>query len=395
MPYKKELGTLFAEALKEEEIQDGIQQVDLTEEDFASKIKEKSAEIWEAGAKEIEEFNHLGKKRQIAEEELSKAKPPYSRVLNVLEKIKPWSIVILALFVIGYIVAGFLIGWSVVLGWLVVTPHALIPIVLSIATIILVFSLYQVFDKKYDRDFERIMTAKRRELGIDELNERIKLVKQTADKAVIEEGILPNLRYIINMQLTPSYDASLTTLTAPGLTEVFEPAYEIPTESKEKLHRLLNNMSGGSIGIAGPRGSGKTTLLRSFCRESVNEIEGRPVLSVLTSAPVEYEARDFILHIFALVCKQALKLKGEKIRSPLEYVDTLQKPLLKIPFTHLLLSLITPMRGLISFLVGLSLIVLYITNELVATYITALGINPLILLRWGLFFYYFGPFIAI
>ena len=134
----------------------------------------------------------------------------------------------------------------------------------------------------------------------------------------------------------------------------------------------------------------------SFCEESVNKFEGRPVLSVLTSAPVEYEARDFILHIFASVCERTLNKKGKRIQAPSGYIDTLQEPLIKTPFTNLLLSLLTPMNGLISFLTGLSLTVLslYIPRELVATgqitYITALGINPWTLLQWGIFFTVFG-----
>jgi hypothetical protein len=145
---------------------------------------------------------------------------------------------------------------------------------------------------------------------IKELEEELNTVEQRLERTVIERVIVPELRSIINRRL-PSYTTSLTISTAPGLAEVFDPAYEITTESKEKLRRLLGNMPGGSIGITGPRGVGKTTLLDSFCgKASTTELKERPVLSVMTSAPVQYDAREFILHIFSSVCQRALELKN-------------------------------------------------------------------------------------
>jgi hypothetical protein len=305
--------------------------------------------------------------------------------LNVLEKIKLWmikprNIVILVLFVIGPIVAGYLSGyWSV-------TASLILIAFLYIATITFVFVLYKVTDKIYSR-FNRKISAKRSELGIDELDKSIEKAKQTVDKAVIEKGILPELRWIINLHI-PSYDTSLKELEAPGLAEVFDPAYEIPTKSKEKLQNRLKSMPGGSIGIAGPRGAGKTTLLRSFCAEDVvYKINNRPVLSVLTSAPVEYEARDFILHLFALVCKRVLKLKGESIEAPLRYIDTLRKTFRKNPFTHLLFG--TPKNGLIFSLIGLFLIVLslIIPRKLLAEG-TQMVTHPVAI--FGIIFTFFG-----
>ena len=140
---------------------------------------------------------------------------------------------------------------------------------------------------------------------------------------------------MINERLNPSYDTQLKRLDAPGLSEIFDPHYEIITKSKEKLTRLLEIMPGGSIGISGSRGAGKTTLLSSFCKYPINEIKGLPVLSVMTSAPVEYKARDFILYIFALVCKEVLYLKGEKLPSSWDKTDFIKRPKLNSFYTSL------------------------------------------------------------
>ena len=335
MPNEKDLvklGTLVAEALKAKEIQEGMQETGLTEGDLTSKIKEKSSEIWKAGAKEIEEFNNLEGKRQIAEEELSKASYPrslivlekikswmikprniaipvlfvvgssvayffrhnwyfalipivflitaiifvfvhkvtdkiYYRVnhnisakrgelssdeLKVLEKIKIWmikprNIVILVLFVVGSIVAGYLRH-----DWFVTFIALIIIGFLCIVAIIFVFVRDKVTDNIYHR-FNRKISTKRSELGIDKLEESIEIAKQTADKAVIKKGILPELRAIINMLLIPSYATSLTILTAPGLAEVFDPKYEIQRKTSSPAQQHAWRRQHWHRGTAGGR----------------------------------------------------------------------------------------------------------------------------------------------
>jgi energy-coupling factor transporter ATP-binding protein EcfA2 len=78
---------------------------------------------------------------------------------------------------------------------------------------------------------------------------------------------------------------------------------------------MLTRMPGGAIGLSGPRGVGKSTLMRFACGARQNQ-DGHPVLGVVVDAPVEYDARDFILHLFAQVCSQivgparVLELRG-------------------------------------------------------------------------------------
>lgn len=50
------------------------------------------------------------------------------------------------------------------------------------------------------------------------------------------KGILQEMRAIINAYRS-SYETSLAIESAPGLAEVFDPAYEIPTDSLEKRIR--------------------------------------------------------------------------------------------------------------------------------------------------------------
>lgn len=365
MKYENDSGKLdqlIAEALRNEEIQSGANQANIKEEFLKSKIREKYSEILKSATKEFEFLNNLNEEREIEEEKLSNVKS-YPILLNYLEKTKTLIIGVLIIIVITYIVSNYfssyLVGRYFVFSWL----DAYLPSIFFAIVIlaIMLYSLYRASKKKYERDFD----AKRKEFGIEEIDERIKLAEQKTDKTILEIGILPELRSIINQRLIPSYDTTLTKLTAPGLAEVFDPAYEIPTESKEKLHRLLRNMPGGSIGIAGPRGAGKTTLLSSFCGGSIKEIEGRPVLSIMTSAPVEYEARDFILHIFASVCNQVLELNGMKKHSPWEYIETSpESPIKTFNFVRNALHALMLPISIITFIFGTFLIALnpYITD---------------------------------
>src|SRR5208283_5675037 len=77
-------------------------------------------------------------------------------------------------------------------------------------------------------------------------------------------------------------------------------AHEVETQAKLELDELLK-LPGGSIGLAGPRGAGKTTL--------INLAANRPAAgyakacSVLCSAPVEYDGRDYLVTLFLLLCQ--------------------------------------------------------------------------------------------
>lgn len=134
-----------------------------------------------------------------------------------------------------------------------------------------------------------------------------------ADKAITNQ-LRPELTQIFS-EYFKSYRTVLLSneFTAPGLSEVFKPEYNLLRTHQENLLNLFKNMPGGNIGIAGPRGSGKTTLMRAFCDNNpiysgdhiYQATKSRP-LSVMVSAPVHYDAREFILHIFSSICRQVI-----------------------------------------------------------------------------------------
>lgn len=306
MQYEISLENLVTKALEQNEIQDGLYQISIKKEHISSKIMEKSSKILEVGRNEINELEKLKKNKIFANEELLKIKKSIS--LKILEKIQ-YVIPICLIFIIIWMIISKYIGLFS-LPDVIAENFTFNNFVLAAAMATSLLLMKQTIEKPYRFEINRIKS----EFGVDGLDESISRSEKKVDDVILKKGILPEIRELINEQLNPSYDLKLKQLSAPGLSEVFDPLYEIPTKSKKKLGQLLNIMPGGSIGLAGPRGAGKSTLMLSFCSDSGKKIKGCPVLSIITSAPVKYEARDFILHIFASICDKYLKNEAKPIK---------------------------------------------------------------------------------
>lgn len=155
------------------------------------------------------------------------------------------------------------------------------------------------------------------EHGIQNIRDSILEVRKKIHETILESGILPTLNEIIELQSKPSFDLKVMPLEGTGLSEVYDANNDISTGAMDKLDFMLRKMSGGSIGIAGPRGAGKTTLMRKVC--NYDRLENHPVISILTSAPIQYDVRDFILHLFASVCSRAWSIFEQRPETDLEF----------------------------------------------------------------------------
>lgn len=177
------------------------------------------------------------------------------------------------------------------------------------------------------------------------LPERLQAAERDYDIAL--HGVLRAwLSEKANGLLGDVYETDLPDLTPTGLAEVDGLEREVPTEARDVLEHLLEHMPAGTIGVAGPRGAGKTTVLHRLTfdggatrNDEVGKAEGdedEATIGIVVDAPVEYDAREFTLHLFARLCERVLGSRrvaelrrdrslgtsGRLVRSPRPYLLT-------------------------------------------------------------------------
>lgn len=126
------------------------------------------------------------------------------------------------------------------------------------------------------------------------------------ERRLLEGAVLPELR--VHIADRP-FDRTLDPIDTRGLGNLFDPKYEVPVAATSKLRERLDELEAGSVGVAGSRGAGKTTLIRIACSGSFEITRGEdrlPARGVMVSAPVRYEARDFIRLLFEELCLSVL-----------------------------------------------------------------------------------------
>jgi hypothetical protein len=74
------------------------------------------------------------------------------------------------------------------------------------------------------------------------------------------------------------------------------------------------NAGGGSVGLAGPRGAGKTSAMEAYLSRRLRGRGESRELTVHLSAPTQYDAREFMLHLQATLCRKVLAARGSGVR---------------------------------------------------------------------------------
>lgn len=129
------------------------------------------------------------------------------------------------------------------------------------------------------------------------------LARQKLISAVSGSSILSFVRALVNEARRDVLGHSFSVTNSPGLSEVHDSSYRVSTRNAAELDNLLESLTGGSIGVAGSRGSGKSMLIRSYCEESHGATRD---LRCMVAAPVDYDARDFVLHLLATFCRAVI-----------------------------------------------------------------------------------------
>jgi hypothetical protein len=124
--------------------------------------------------------------------------------------------------------------------------------------------------------------------------------------AAVRQTVLERIRLRLNeLGRRSLFNKSLRARLAPGLGAVLDPAHIVLTDAMTEVERLAENVSSASIGISGVRGVGKSTLIRWVC-EARHTSRRFPMMGLYVSAPVEYDARDFLIHLYTNLCQLVL-----------------------------------------------------------------------------------------
>jgi hypothetical protein len=313
------LDHLIAEALKDPELQEEIADSPLDADRLTALVKPEIAkqqgEPWAAAGPELNAFN-------LTEAELERerrAPPPVapqrSWLLPVLAGLKFVMTLLVGLVALGIVVG--IIAAFVQSGF---SGEAVKTAGITLLSGMILGGLGSALLAGIE-NLERRYTPKEVEASsssaIPALEQKLAADETAVDLAVIR-NIKGYLRALIGGSFRSSYAKELPMkLSATGLSELSDPTYDMATNARQRLQALMDGMGEGSIGVAGPRGVGKTTLLRSLTEP------GAPgALTIITAAPVQYEGRDFILHLFASLCRRVLELKGIRgSKRPQELID--------------------------------------------------------------------------
>jgi hypothetical protein len=126
--------------------------------------------------------------------------------------------------------------------------------------------------------------------------------------ARLQEEWLRELTRDITEQLRPTIEAAaerahairMSIRATASLKRVRSKSLHVGTPAERSLIVAGKGMDDGSIALSGPRGVGKTELLTTFCDDPTR-------VGVVVVAPVNYDRREFVLHLFAEVCKRMAK----------------------------------------------------------------------------------------
>lgn len=315
-------------------IRAGMTEVKYEDDELASDIEAQAGSIWEVASDEIRRLEQsereLERLQAQAEDEASVARPapadmPSSAAAGLLAAALGLYIVVL-------------LGWGAVRlfqDWHQALP-SLWNSILLLVPLAALGGLFNFFSGREDKrriawetrqkalgdQWESKRVDARARLGVDTAQAALTQRSETIGK-VLRDRVKQVIVEAINARKKDSFDVHLQVRRPRGFGEVFNARFAVQTRARGRLQRMLETMPGGSIGIAGARGAGKSTLLKLYCgpRRIVERLKGRPVLGVLVSAPVVYQAREFILYLFSTICQQTIEAEGERYVSPAAPAD--------------------------------------------------------------------------
>ena len=169
---------------------------------------------------------------------------------------------------------------------------------------------------------ELVPEAARRDAEYITITAELNQAWRHLEDGLLNDGILDTVRRVLNDRLETLYTVHMPVIIAPALNDPMGLDRPVETPAIQEVRSLLGRMRGMSIGISGPRGAGKSTLIDAFCNGTTlpadEQRPGKPNrwLGLRVAAPVEYEPRDFILYLFAELCRRVPGVQGDRDLEP-------------------------------------------------------------------------------
>ncbi|GAB3157380.1 hypothetical protein GCM10027258_66190 [Amycolatopsis stemonae] len=130
-------------------------------------------------------------------------------------------------------------------------------------------------------------------------------------EALVAELVRPAIHEFARAHRSVRYGTKLAHTGESGLGES-DGGEVVMTAGAERLRRIIERADSGAVALAGSRGVGKTTAIEAI-RQGKLSTAGLPPLVVLASAPANYDARDFVLHLHALICQTVIERTSQAL----------------------------------------------------------------------------------
>jgi hypothetical protein len=307
MPYTRSNENIVAQlstVLDKPEISAEIEAKGLRRKVIEQVILDAADRLWQSVSSRVEYFDLV--EQAIERIRRKSERPKWPALLNWTKRML-WSIGGGVLFCLLTGSLGFLFKGLLTTNWFSSYQHAIFSRLTLFAAVNLglAAAVIGVFRSRTKSRYEESLIAWQ-----DSLNAELKVPQAdllTARKEIEEslsQAVQSQLLAYLASEREDRFGNSLPIGGTDGLSQVQNPEFEIVTPSGDRLKRLIGAVNGASIGISGSRGAGKTTLLLS--QYDIGNTKPN-VLSVFTSAPVEYDSREFVLHLFASVCSRILE----------------------------------------------------------------------------------------
>lgn len=127
-------------------------------------------------------------------------------------------------------------------------------------------------------------------------------------REVLRDGVLASsLDWLASSLSEVRFKLVIGSSAASATSYGQDPEVAVETAAMQSVATVARHIGKGSIGVSGPRGAGKSTILAKFgIRAEVTQHGRQPArdLRLHVAAPVDYDAREFLVHLFLELCDQ-------------------------------------------------------------------------------------------